>query len=427
MPATSKLSIACITPLNPLRNGISDYTESLLLFLSEFFDLTLYSDSGVPTNPLIAERFQVYPILDLYKHHFLYDLRLYQIGNSPHHRNTFTVLRHLPGVVVLHEPFLHHGLYYSSPLSYRRELFYELGTPDWMYLTRAEQALVNDDRQLLMNTPLIGRIVDSSLGILVHSQTARRMVEAYYTNSVFGQFSLPKTMVISQPISMPDSYETLECRARLGLPQDAIIFGMAGIIHPVKEPCLALQAFAYLCSNFPHALFLFVGEIAQEAGDLLAIAKESGIADRVVVLGRVEPLERLHEAIAACDVVLNLRRTTIGETSAIALRAMALGKPIIVRDIGWFGELPDNACVKIEPDEGVEALVTAMKHLATSPGMRFRIGQEARRYIQRECDPPHVAREYAEFLREVVLSLSYDHRPKQIVTHMPRSSARFAS
>lgn len=404
MRVTGKLSIACISPLNPLRSGISDYIESLLPFLSEFFDLTLYSDCGVPANPLITERFPVYPVLDLYKYHSLHDLRLYQIGNSPHHRNAFAALRRLSGVVVLHEPFLHHGFYHSSLSDYRRELFYELGTPDWVYLKRMEQALRNDDRQSLMETPLIGRIVDSSLGILVHSQTARQMIEAYCAKSALRQSICPRIAVVSQPISILDLPEMSECRARLGLPQDAIIFGMAGIVHPIKEPFLALQAFAHFHSDFSRALFLFVGEIAQETGDLLAIAEEFGIANRVVVLGRVELLEHLHQAITACDVILNLRQTTIGETSAIALRAMALGKPIVVRNIGWFGELPDEACVKIESYGGFEELASVMRDLVTSPEKRFRIGQEARRYIQRECDPCRVARQYAQFLWEVYSS-----------------------
>jgi len=400
-----RLRIAYISPLNPLRSGISDYTELLLPFLSEFFDLTLYSDCGVPTNPLISELFPVYPVSELYEHHLQQDLRLYQIGNSSHHRNAFAALRVLPGVVVLHEPFLHHGFYYSSPLDYRRELFYELGVPDWTRFRTIEQALLSDSRQELMDIPLIRRITDSSFGILVHSQTARRVVEACCARSTFYRPGFPKIALVSQPMSVPNSCEMMECRANLGLPQDAIIFGMAGIIHPVKEPYLALQAFARLCSDFPQALFLFVGEVLQEAGDLLALARELGITERVIFLGRVEPLERLHQAIGACDVILNLRRTTIGETSAIALRAMALGKPVVVRNTGWFSELPDEACVKIKPEDGVEELATVMKALASSPDMRFRLGHEARRYIKRECDPRRVARQYAEFLWDVYLSI----------------------
>lgn len=402
----ARIHIAYISPLNPIPSGISDYTEALVMLLTEYFHITLYSDCDAPTNPQIAERFQVYPVLDLPKHHLQHDLRLYQLGNSPHHKNAFTVLRFLPGVVVLHEPFFHHGLYYSSPVQYRREVFYELGVPDQAWLSRIEQALQKDDRQQLLENPLIGRVVDTSLGIIVHSQTARHIVETYLAKSMTYQRAFPQVRIIPQLMEVPDSYEVKECRARLGLPQDSVVFGMAGHIHPVKEPDLALQAFASLQGSFPSALFLFIGEILRETGDLIARAKELGIAERVFLLGRMEPLERFHQALAACDIILNLRRTTIGETSAVALRAMALGKPIIVRNVGWFSELPDGTCMKIGPDDGVEKLAAVMRALADSADMRLQIGQEAQRYVQRECDPHRVARQYAEFLWDVYLSIT---------------------
>jgi len=202
-------------------------------------------------------------------------------------------------------------------------------------------------------------------------------------------------------MAVPGPYDVKECRARLGLPLDAFIVGMAGIITTVKEPFLVLQAFARLAADLPWTRLLLVGEIRQATGDILALARELGIVERMTILGRVEPLEHLHQAMAACDVILTLRRTTIGETSGIALRAMALGKPIIVRDVGWFSELPDDACMKIGPEEGVEKLAAVMLTLGTSPEMRMQLGQEALRYIQRECDPYHVARQYVEFLWDV--------------------------
>lgn len=405
MICPSKMSLAYVSPLNPMPSGISDYSEALVPMLAEYFHITLYSDCGVPSNPQLAKRFQVYPVPDLLKHHLRYDLRLYQLGNSPHHRSAFTILRSLPGVVVLHEPFLHHGLYHSSLVHYCREVFYDTGVPDWAYLNNLLRALQEDNRQQLLEDPLIGRIVDTSLGIIVHSQAARRIVEIYFNQPKLYRRASPKIGVIPQ-LAVPDSCEISECRARFGLPQNAIIFGMAGFIHPVKEPFLALQAFANLRADFPDSLFLFAGEILQETGDLIDRARELEIAEKVVFLGRVEPLERLHQALGACDVILNLRQTTIGETSAIALRGMALGKPVIVRNAGWFSELPDKACVKINPEDGVEELGAVMRDLAASPEMRRQIGQQARRYVQRECDPARVARQYAEFLWDVFWSIA---------------------
>ncbi|MBC7227603.1 MAG: glycosyltransferase family 4 protein [Thermoflexales bacterium] len=402
---SQKLKIAYISPLNPLQSGISDYSEALLPSLAEYFHVTLYSDCGTPYNHEIVRRFQVYPVLDLCHHHFQYDLRLYQLGNSPHHRNAFAVIRSLPGIVVLHEPFLHHGLYYSSPIQYIREYFYEIGAPDWLSLNRLVQALQSDDRQQLLENPLIGRIVETSLGILVHSRAALTIVERCFSQSRLYRRALPKVKIIPQPINIPDAYEIAKCRKEFELPSSAVIFGMAGFIHPIKEPHLALQAFARVQKDFPDALFLFIGEVLQETGDLITQARELGIAEKMVILGRMEPLERLHQALAACDVVLNLRRTTIGETSAIALRAMALGKPVIVRDIGWFSELPNDVCVKIGSEDGVEQLASVMRTLAISPEMRFRIGQNAKCYIQSECNPSRVAHQYAEFLWDVYLSI----------------------
>ena len=40
--------------------------------------------------------------------------------------------------------------------------------------------------------------------------------------------------------------------------------------------------------------------------------------------------------VAACDVFLNLRYPTAGETSASLLRLMGWGKPVIVTDYGQF-------------------------------------------------------------------------------------------
>ena len=44
--------------------------------------------------------------------------------------------------------------------------------------------------------------------------------------------------------------------------------------------------------------------------------------------------------MAACDAIVSLRSPTMGETSGSAIRALSLGKPLVVSDVGWFSELP---------------------------------------------------------------------------------------
>ena len=133
----SRLNIAFVTPLNPVPNGLSDYSEMLLPALAEYTDITLYSECGTPANPQIANRFEVRPVRHLLRHHLEHDLRLYQIGNSADHTAAFEMLRCLPGIVVLHEPFLHTGYRYMPALRpYQRELSYELGVLDPTTLAR---------------------------------------------------------------------------------------------------------------------------------------------------------------------------------------------------------------------------------------------------------------------------------------------------
>jgi glycosyltransferase involved in cell wall biosynthesis len=88
----------------------------------------------------------------------------------------------------------------------------------------------------------------------------------------------------------------------------------------------------------------------------------------------------------------------MGETSAIVIRALALGKPVIVSDVGWFAELPDDVALKAAPDElEVDRLVAALETLA-QPGVREMMGSKARELALAEHDLERVAGLYAAAL-----------------------------
>jgi glycosyltransferase involved in cell wall biosynthesis len=391
----SRLNLAFVTPLNPIPNGLSDYSELLLPALAKLADITIYSECGTPTNPQIAERFEVRPVRQLLRHHAQHDLRLYQIGNSPDHAAAFEMLRCLPGIVVLHEPFLHHGLRGVSGLRHRRELAYELGPVSRDFVQR--WALEND-RVELLSAPVIRRIIDSSLGLIVHSRTARQMILDSQRRS--GGYRTPEFVVIPHLMPLLPSYVQATCRDQLGLPREAVLFGVMGTIDPTKEPALILSAFARAREQVPTAKLVFAGERPADYG-LNQLIQELNLQDHVLFLGRVEPLEQLHRAIAACDVILNLRQPTIGETSGTALRTLSIGCALIVRSVGWYGELPDEACVKIGAQAQADELAQAMLSLANSPEYRAQLAHAGRRYIQTDCDVAAVAQQYDAFGRSV--------------------------
>ncbi len=56
------------------------------------------------------------------------------------------------------------------------------------------------------------------------------------------------------------------------------------------------------------------------------------------------PIEDFNGYIAACDIVLNLRYPTVGESSGTLQRALGMGKAVVVSDVGSFSEYPSEIC-----------------------------------------------------------------------------------
>ena len=87
---------------------------------------------------------------------------------------------------------------------------------------------------------------------------------------------------------------------------------------------------------------------------------------------------RLWGLMKACDVHVNLRWPTMGETSGTAIRALALGKPLVVSDVGWFAELPNDVALKVPVDDDeVDTLVAALDLLTARPDVRAAMGAAA--------------------------------------------------
>jgi glycosyltransferase involved in cell wall biosynthesis len=100
--------------------------------------------------------------------------------------------------------------------------------------------------------------------------------------------------------------------------------------------------------------------------------------------------------MAACDVLVNLRYPTMGETSGSVIRALALGRPLLVSDVGWFTELSDDAVLKVPVDDYEVATIEAALGVAAEHGAT--LGAAARAYVQREHALPAVADAYARAL-----------------------------
>lgn len=389
-----KPAVAYVSPLPPARSGIADYSRELLPHLAAHLDLTLYAADPAAVAPELHAQFAIHPFAAFPAQRWDHELTLYQMGNSAQHAAMYELLRRFPGVVVLHDVVLHHFTVYRTlgqgdTAAYAREMGYSLGAAG---LRRATAVARGRARPDVFAAPLNERVIDLSLGMVVHSDYVARRVERHRP-------ALPLRTIpaLVQP------RDGRSRRAELGLPPDAVLFASLGQITAEKQLDRALRAFRRLRQTVPHAHYLLVGEVRPDV-DLPALLQALDLADAVHPVGFAPDLQTFVDWLHTADVVINLRHPTLGETSATALRALAAARPLVVYDHGWYSEIPDAACVKIAPLDDA-ALYAAMQRLATSAAERRRLGAAGQRYTADHCHPAAVAAAYADFLHTLLRRL----------------------
>jgi glycosyltransferase involved in cell wall biosynthesis len=346
----------------PERSGIADYSALLLPALKERLDVE------------VAQRGK----------HADGDVALYHVGNDPEaHGWIVERLRRAPGVVVLHDFVLHH-LVASMTLGrknrdgYLAALEHDAGVAGRLLGLGVIDGCIPPLWEVRAEDfPLCGEVLELATGVIVHSRyVEQRVRERGYERQVW-RIPMPAW---PPPHIAPER------------PSGEPVFGAFGIVNESKRVPQLLEAFARFHGTHPRARLLIVGAAAP-GSDL----DRRGLEDAVVREGYVDE-QRLWTLMAGVDAVVSLRSPTMGETSGTVIRALTLGKPLLVSDVGWFSELPDDVALKVAPVDGeAERLVLAMETLS-DPAVRERMGASARGLATDEHDVERVAELYAAAL-----------------------------
>jgi glycosyltransferase involved in cell wall biosynthesis/SAM-dependent methyltransferase len=375
------MRVAFFSPLPPARSGIADYSEALLRPLESLVDLEVFS---VPEKPFDPSRF---------------DVALYQLGNNACHDFVYETALRCPGVVVMHEANLHHLI---TDLTIRRgdwdgyvaECEYNGGAEARAYAERVRGLEVGPDYEGL---PMTRRILESTRGVIVHS----RFLETEIRAAGYGG----PVAVIPHGAWIPQG-DRNGYRQRLGLDENTPLAGIFGFLKPYKRIAESLRAFRRLIRVAPAARMILVGEPHPEL-PLDHMIKSMGLSAQVRVLG-FTPIEEFVGYLSACDIILNLRYPTVGESSGTLLRSLGLGKAVMVSDIGSFQEFPNDVCLKVPVAAGEEDVIFEYLNLLVSrPEIAKEFGCRARDYVAQECNWPSIARRYARFLEAVATGTEY--------------------
>ena len=296
-----------------------------------------------------------------------YDLAVAHVGDYyPFHAAFFELADKLPTLGVFHDFYLFNlfsGWLYAngSPPELQEaevEATYGPSALDVARRARAGQASLEE---IAAHAPMTEWAARRCVGALAHS--------GYYLDRL--------AAACAGPVAM--SHLPWEARSVAALPVreggrvSAITLG-----HMNRNKCAGEVIEAICASPTLKALlsYTLVGPIEpDEQARLEGLAKDGGY-EGLVILGRVDD-ETLTSNLERADIICCLRKPVLEGASASAIEGMLSGRPTIVADAGFYGELPDDLVFKVGADVAVDDLTRVLERLVEDEPLRRATGTAA--------------------------------------------------
>lgn len=164
--------------------------------------------------------------------------------------------------------------------------------------------------------------------------------------------------------------DTAQARSELGLSADAWIVGNVGRLHPDKDQATLLRGFAAAVPQLPQQSQLAILGTGRLEKDLKSLARELGVADRVLFLGQVPDARRYFRAF---DVfALSSDHEPFG---MVLLEAMAAGVPLLATACGGAKEVVEGVGI-LFPLGDAEHMAQGLQHLAAMDDHQRRVCAE---------------------------------------------------
>ena len=339
-------TLALLTPWPPQHSGIADYAYDLVkLLASPSLAIVVYTTEK---NPRALPGIDIVSIDEQsgFDHLDEFDCLIYQLGNNTKfHLWMIPLLHRHPGIIHLHDLVMHHMAAWLTWLQGDAEAYLNLmnkwyGATGALEATRSleqEDYIWNSDR--VADFPLCEEYLQDARAIIVHSDYALGHVRS--TAGHVPSFKLPQLYDLKP-----------KARASQKIQRISVLGG----VDPQKRLDWVIGALDGIQDSIAAAGPIELHVAGAIDSKCIQLQEEARRLNRptlkIVFHGRVNE-QRFAQLFEGTDLCVALRYPTMGETSAIVMKALQLGIPTIVNDIGWYAELPD-AIVKKLPVSGCE-------------------------------------------------------------------------
>lgn len=387
----NRLRLAYVSPIPTARSGVADYSADLLPELARHYRIDVIVCQEEPVkDPWILANCTLRDPAWFRSHANSFDRVLYHFGNSHFHSHMFRLVQEIPGVVVLHDFYLSGilaNLYWTgkAPDLWRQALLEGHG---W----RALYSLfdVKDNAQSEWTYPSNYKVIQSALGVIVHSDYSVRLSNHWYgekTGKSWHQIPLLRAPALN--------FSRNKSRELLGIRDDDFVVCSFGLMGKTKLNHRLLNAWLdSSMANNPSCRLVFVGQNENGEYGVGILRAIRGSSARVEITGWVDT-ETYDHWLAAADCAVQLRTLSRGETSAAVLDCMNYGLATIVNANGSMADLADDTVYKLPDEFSDSELVDALTSLWNKKARRLRLGSKARENIINKHNPRHCADLYA--------------------------------
>jgi len=385
------LRIAYFSPVLPQKTGVAAVVEPVLRHLDNFpeIDLELFIDGSAISISTLNYPFPVHDMSN-YDNDDLrsqFHLAVYQVGNNlEFHERILGYFFRYGGILELHDISLY-DLFYGSTLArnnteeYIKCMRYCHGISKSKILYMLQNGEAVPSRVDPLRYPAIRHLIDRASAVIVHSDFAR--------NYVCGISS--SKPVISIPLPLPEQIALLDRKNSMS---SNLVFGSFGYITKEKRIEPILNALSLLKQNNIEFMYYLVGQDLIGVGPLI---RERQLENQVRYVGYVSEDEFNHY-ISICDLCLNLRNPTRGESSASLHWLLAQGKNVVVSDVGSFQEYPEEIVFKVSTsnDESSE-LYDLFQYAAQNRAVLKQREKHIVNYARRNFDCCSISKKYRDF------------------------------
>lgn len=324
-------------------------------------------DPAEPSHPtaLPVHHWRSY---DLSRLRTAFDVVVVNIGdNYPFHAGVFAILDAAPCLGIFHDFYIYNlfsGWLHHNGLDYRThdaEIVATYGEEARARAVAVRSGQMLDMGEIARHLPMTEWLARRCEAALAHARFYAGKLEAVVQGPV-----------AVTPLCCPD-------RATPPGPPKAksqLTLTTVGVMNPNKRVDDVIRALGG-SRALKACVYRLVGPISdEERARLTALAEEVGFSN-LAIDGAVDD-DTLDRRLDDADVIVALRRPVLEGASGSACEGMLSGRPTVVANAGFYGELPDDLVFKIDGEILVEELRATLERLAADQALRHETGKAAR-------------------------------------------------